>query len=55
MLLTRLDVLNHTLYTEYSNHPIHNIQSRLKKKKSLEDKLRRKKKEPTMSNAKDCI
>ncbi len=55
MLLTRLDVLNHTLYTDYSNHPIHNVQSRLKKKKSLEDKLRRKKKEPTMSNAKDCI
>lgn len=55
MLLTRLDVLNHTLYAESPNHPIHNLQNRTKGKKSLEQKLKKKRKMPTIENAKDCI
>ena len=43
MLLTRLDVLNHNLYGEASARPIHNIQCRIKKKQSIEEKLQRKK------------
>ena len=38
-----------------AGRPIHNIQSRMKKKKSLEDKLRKKDKEPTVMNAKDYL
>ena len=52
MLLTRLDVLNHNLYGEASARPIHNIQCRIKKKQSIEEKLQRKGKEPTVMNAK---
>ena len=32
MMLTRLDVLNHTLYQETDGRPIHNIQERIKSK-----------------------
>ena len=39
MLLTRLDVLNHNLYGEASARPIHNIQCRIKKKQSIEEKI----------------
>ena len=55
MLLTRLDVLNHNLYGEASARPIHNIQCRIKKKQSIEEKLQRKDKEPTVMNAKDYL
>ena len=55
MLLTRLDVLNHNLYGEASARPIHNIQCRIKKKQSIEEKLHRKGKEPTVMNAKDYL
>ena len=55
MLLTRLDVLNHNLYGEASARPIHNIQCRIKKKRSIEEKLRRKGKEETVINAKDYL
>ena len=52
MLLTRLDVLNHNLYGKSDSRPIHYIQNRIKKKKSLEEKLIRRGKEPTVDNAK---
>ena len=55
MLLTRLDVLNHNLYGESSARPIHNIQCRIKKKRSIEEKLQRKGKEETVINAKDYL
>lgn len=55
MLLTRLDVLNHTLYPTKAGRPIHNMQSRIKKRKSLEEKLVKKKKEPSVDNAKDYV
>lgn len=42
VLNTRLEVLNHSLYKNKSiSGPIHNLQSRIKKKKSIEEKLRR--------------
>ena len=55
MLLTRLDVLNHNLYGKSDSRPIHYIQNRIKKKKSLEEKLIRRGKEPTVDNAKDYV
>ena len=55
MLLTRLDVLNHNLYGKSDSRPIHYIQNRIKKKKSLEEKLVRRGKEPTVDNAKDYL
>lgn len=55
MLLTRLDVLNHNLYGTSDSRPIHYIQDRIKQKKSLEEKLARKGKEPTVDNAKDYL
>lgn len=53
MMLTRLDVLNHTLYQATDGHPIHNIQERIKS--SIEGKLIRKNKEVTVDNAKDYL
>lgn len=55
MMLTRLDVLNHTLYQATDGHPIHNIQERIKGKSSIEGKLIRKNKEVTVENAKDYL
>ncbi len=55
MLLSRLDVLNHHLYEASDNCPIHYIQSRIKRKDSLEEKLIRRDLEPTMENAKDHL
>lgn len=55
VLLTRLNVLEHNLYSESSGQPIHNIQNRIKEKESIEDKLGKKGKEPTVMNAKDYL
>lgn len=55
MLLTRLDVLNHNLYEASSSRPIHNIQYRIKKKQSIEEKLEKKDKKTTVENAKDYL
>ena len=57
MLLSRLDTLNHTLYESSATHPvpIHNIQSRIKSKKSIEGKLIKKEKKPSMTNAKNYL
>lgn len=42
VLNARMEVLNHSLYKDKSlSGPIHNIQSRIKEKKSIEEKLRR--------------
>lgn len=42
VLNTRLEVLNHSLYKDRSfSGPIHNIQSRIKEKRSIEEKLKR--------------
>ena len=53
--LARLNVLKHNLYSEFSGQPIHNIQSRMKSKGSIEGKLHKKEKEPTIMNAKDYL
>ena len=55
VLLARLNVLKHNLYSESAGQPIHNIQSRMKEKDSMEGKLRKKQKEPTVINAKDYL
>lgn len=55
VLLARLHVLEHNLYEVLESQPIHNIQSRIKEKNSLEDKLRKKDKQPTVMNAKDYL
>ena len=55
VLLARLHVLEHNLYEVSAGQPIHNIQDRIKEKKSIEDKLRKKEKEPTVMNAKDYL
>ena len=57
MILSRLDTLNHTLYESSAMHlvPIHNIQSRIKSKKSIEDKLIKKEKKPSLTNAKNFL
>ena len=42
VLNTRMEVLNHSLYRDKSvSGPIHNLQSRIKEKRSIEEKLRR--------------
>ncbi len=55
ILLARLNVLEHNLYNESDAHPIHNIQYRIKQKDSIENKLLKKEKEPTVMNAKDYL
>ena len=54
VLNTRMEVLNHTLYKERSvSGPIHNIQSRIKEKRSIEEKLRRLGFTDSMNNARN--
>lgn len=55
VLLARLNVLKHNLYSESAGQPIHNIQNRIKEKDSMEGKLSKKGKEPTVMNAKDYL
>lgn len=55
VLLARLNVLKHNLYSESLGQPVHNIQHRIKEKESMEEKLRKKEKEPTVMNAKDYL
>lgn len=55
ILLTRLDILKHSLYGDVSIRSVHNIQDRIKKKKSIEEKLTRNHLEPSMANAKDYL
>lgn len=40
-LMTRLETLNNDYRLKYKNYPIHYIHKRIKKKKSIEDKLRK--------------
>lgn len=55
LLLARLEVLNHTMYDDGTERPIHNIQSRIKSKKSIEEKLERMEYTPSVSSAKDHL
>lgn len=55
ILYAKLNVLEHNLYGKSAARPMHNIQERIKKKESIEKKLLKKGKEPTMMNAKDYL
>ena len=55
LLLARLEVLNHTMYDDGTERPIHKIQSRIKSKKSIEEKLERMEYTPSVSSAKDHL
>ena len=37
LLLTRLEVLNHSIYKTKTGKPVHNVQYRIKKKDSIEE------------------
>ncbi|MCD7814267.1 MAG: (p)ppGpp synthetase [Lachnospiraceae bacterium] len=55
LLLSRLDVLNHSIYHDGANKPVHTIYSRIKKHQSLEDKLIRLHHETTPANAREYL
>lgn len=55
LLLARLEVLNHTIYSSAGNKAIHTIQNRIKKKESVEEKLIKRGYEPTVENAKNQL
>jgi len=55
LLMTKLDILNHTLYSEETTHPISNIQNRIKTKTSIENKLAKKGHAATVENAKEYL
>ncbi|MDC7288393.1 (p)ppGpp synthetase [Blautia schinkii] len=55
MMYTRLEVLNKSLYCKSATSPIHNIQERIKSKKSVEKKLRKMGYSDSVQNAKDFL
>lgn len=55
LMMARLDVFNHTVYDKSRNKPVHNIQSRIKEKKSIERKLAKEGYPPSVSCAKDYL
>ncbi|MCM1569565.1 MAG: (p)ppGpp synthetase [Roseburia sp.] len=56
IMLTKLEILNHSIYNnQETGQPIHHIQNRIKKKKSIEGKLERLKLTESMMNAKDHL
>ena len=55
VMLTKLEILNHSIYSKDMGKPIHHIQSRIKKKKSMEKKLERLEVTDSVMNAKDHL
>lgn len=56
ILVSRLEILNHTLYgSRTASGPVHTIQSRIKSKNSIEEKLARLGKTGSMASARDCL
>lgn len=55
ILLTRLSMLDKNLYDKDASCPIHNMQHRIKKKKSIEGKLVRRDLTDSLQNAKDHL
>lgn len=57
LMLTRLEVLNHSIYAHSSreSRPVHHMQHRIKEKKSIEDKLERLGVTDSVINAKDHL
>lgn len=55
VMLTKLEILNHSIYSKDIGKPVHHIQSRIKKKKSIEEKLERLELTDSVMNAKDHL
>lgn len=55
ILLTKLEILNHSIYSKEMGKPIHHIQNRIKSKKSMEGKLERLHLTDSVINAKDYL
>ncbi|MCC8067154.1 MAG: (p)ppGpp synthetase [Clostridiales bacterium] len=55
LLLTRLDVLNHSIYKAAASRPVHTVYSRIKKHKSLDEKLNRLNFDATFANAREHL
>ena len=56
ILYTRLEILNHSLYRDKrALGPVHNTQSRVKEKWSIEEKLKRMGLKDSIFNAKDSL
>lgn len=55
ILLTRLEAMNHSLYDKEQACPIHDVQYRIKDKRSIEDKLGRQKLTDSLKNAKNYL
>lgn len=54
-LMTRLETLNKDYRIKYQNYPIHNMQKRIKSKKSIEEKLRKKGYEVSAEEARERL
>lgn len=54
-IMARLETLNNDYRLKYQNYPIHYIQNRIKKKKSIEAKLKKKEKEISAENAREYL
>ncbi len=55
IMLTKLEILNHSIYNKDSGKPIHHMQHRVKKKRSIESKLERLDLSDSVMNAKDNL
>lgn len=55
VMLTKLEILNHSIYSKDIGKPVHHIQNRIKKKKSIEEKLERFELTDSVMNAKDHL
>lgn len=55
IVLTHLESLNYSIYKQTSNHMIHHVQSRMKGKRSIEEKLKRQDLTDSVANAKDYL
>ncbi|MBQ7360044.1 MAG: (p)ppGpp synthetase [Lachnospiraceae bacterium] len=55
VLYTRLEILNHSIYSREASSPVHHMQRRIKEKRSMEEKLGRLGTTDSVMNAKDNL
>lgn len=55
VMLTRLEILNHSIYSRDASKPVHHMQNRIKEKRSMEEKLERIGVTDSVINAKDRL
>ncbi len=55
VMLTRLNILNHSIYARDASRPVHHMQNRVKAKRSMEEKLERIGVTDSVINAKDNL